>query len=231
MPTDSGKYINSKGFFRRLSPVIGQDSTSSRLNAGEACPSASLRHTLTGRQHFHLCCKWQATASTGIKVDISGIGSMQHHVAVTAFHLHHPAFQPRHRRQYDPNSKKGIPPSASTTASLSSQTSASCSVQLWGGSDFLIGAEVRPHHQSRWYHCSRQLVRSPGREPTQPQRRSTGRIIMYICDGVKSSSNRRTMSLVGSVQPVVAAPGSAVTYSAAKILPPMTRYGLRTVMA
>ena len=48
----------------------------------------------TGRQRFHLCCKWQATAQSRYKRLIyQGIGSMQYHVAITAFHLHHPAFQ------------------------------------------------------------------------------------------------------------------------------------------
>ena len=79
----------------------------------------------TGRQRFHLCCKWQATAQSRYKRLIyQGIGSMQHHVAVTAFHLHHPAFQ--------------LIATAGTPIFIIINISFISSVQLWGESDFLF---------------------------------------------------------------------------------------------
>ena len=80
---------------------------------------------------------------------------MQHHVAVTAFHLHHPAFQ------------------LIATAGSMTRT-----------------ARKAYRHHSRYtylYHNKHQLhkFRSVRETNGSPARRSTGRIIMYICNGGK----------------------------------------------
>lgn len=110
----------------------------------------------TGRQRFHLCCKWQATAQSRYKRLIyQGIGSMQHHVAVTAFHLHHPAFQliatagsmtRTARKAYRHHSRYTY--LYHNKHQLHKFRSVMGRIRL----PLPHRVEVRTHHQSSWYH-------------------------------------------------------------------------------
>ena len=88
------KYITEVRFFKKIRVRCLSDKTPPPPCSMRAFIGKLTAYQPTGRQRFHLCCKWQATTQSRYKRLIyQGIGSMQHHVAVTAFHLHHPAFQ------------------------------------------------------------------------------------------------------------------------------------------
>ena len=113
-------------------------------------------HQPARRQCFRLCSKRQAAAQSRHKgLVYQRIGSMQHHVAITVFHLHHPAFQliavagstARTARQaYRHNGRYTY--LYHNKHQLHKFRSVMGRIRL----PLPHRVEVRTHHQSSWYH-------------------------------------------------------------------------------
>lgn len=154
---ESIEYSVEEGFFRRLESGVCQTRLHLLPAQCRSLPIGKLTaYQPTGRQRFHLCCKWQATAQSRYKRLIyQGIGSMQHHVAVTAFHLHHPAFQliatagsmtRTARKAYRHHSRYTY--LYHNKHQLHKFRSVMGRIRL----PLPHRVEVRTHHQSSWYH-------------------------------------------------------------------------------